>query len=108
MKEQYYKQVWIESERDIPKKGRFWTHQKMYEDSILTKFDFGTLHRRLWLKNIDWYLQPILQPKGLTDEEINEQATEQANKHPNLGYYEGYYDALHHARDQIQGNLRDK
>jgi len=106
MKEKHYKQVWIESEKDLPEEeSKYYVNEKEYNKYIyLCRFNLSDKSKQVWLRDIDWYLKPIEQPKGLTDTGIEKKATEQANKHPNLGYYEGYYDALKYSRGQMQGN----
>lgn len=55
---QLFRVKFIKDESDLPKKGLFWVHQKTYTDSLINKHDVGMPHRKLWIKHIDWYLQP--------------------------------------------------
>jgi len=61
---EYFKKIYIKTKDDLPKEGICYVHEKLYEDSILMLFNFATGHRRLWVKNIDWYLQLV------TEEEL--------------------------------------
>ena len=82
MKEQHYKQVWIESEKDLPKKEGYY-FIKINAGDKYEKGSFGDIEkfdpndeddRFSWLHSVDYYLAEVKQPKGLTDEEIEKEA----------------------------------
>jgi len=110
--QQHFIQVWINGKKEkLPKKSRrYIAHIYMgsKENGFYSVVELNWKAFKEHINIIDWYLQPIPRPKGLTDTGIEKKATEQANKHPNLGYYEGYYDALKYSRDQMQDNLREE
>jgi len=59
MKE-YFEKIHIKSDHDLPKEGKYMVHCKVYDD-LIQLWDCATPHRRLWTKNIDWYLRPVEQ-----------------------------------------------
>jgi len=82
MKKQHYKQVWIESEKDLPKKEGYY-FIKINAGDKYEKGSFGDIEkfdpndeddRFSWLHSVDYYLAEVKQPKGLTDEEIEKEA----------------------------------
>jgi hypothetical protein len=87
MKEQLYKKVFIHSAEDLPKvKGEYFVHRKIAEK--LTSFlrfagDGIEYENALWMRSVDWYLQPIEQPQPeKTAEEILDKFKEYWNKRP--------------------------
>jgi len=76
MKEQHYKQVWIESEDDLPKvNGEYFAHARS-RDRIITMHWWdseGQYGIDVWMRTVDWYLAEVEHPKGLTDEEIEKE-----------------------------------
>jgi len=72
MKEQYYKQVWIESEKDLPKENGFYfikSKDTTGQGTGMIGYIDG-IDNLCWINNIDWYLQEVEHPE-LTDEEIS-------------------------------------
>jgi len=118
MKEQHYKQVWIESEDDLPKvNGEYFAHARS-RDRIITMHWWdseGQYGIDVWMRTVDWYLAEVEQPKGLSDNNIEEWADKKSlidDPHlPNLGGInskkkEDLIYAAKWARDQMQGNDR--
>ena len=123
--QKHYKQVWIESEDDLPEKlQKVFVH---WTDNMSTSLGTILQEREICRKRdtvlgIDWYLQEVEQPKGLTDEEIEKKALElcpiiylpdisiEGNENDDVNEYcrEVVVDAIQWARDQMQGNLREE
>ena len=113
MKEQHYKQVWIESEEDLPEDEGWYFVMTKKLDGFYTPFD----DKIWWLNHVGYYLKPV-EPKGLTDEEIEKKALElcpiiylpdisiEGNENDDVNEYcrEVVVDAIQWARDQMQGN----
>ena len=117
MKEKHYIQVWIESEDDFPeKKGMYWSgHNDAPNEMDLREYDPTDPDDRFVMRHLDWYLAEVEQPKGLSDNNIEEWADKKSlidDPHlPNLGGInskkkEDLIYAAKWARDQMQGNDR--
>ena len=74
MKEQHYKQVWIESEDDLPKvNGEYFAHARS-RDRIITMHWWdseGQYGIDVWMRTVDWYLAEVEQTEK-TDQELKE------------------------------------
>ena len=55
---EYFEKVYINSEADLPKEGRYDAHSK-YTDIINIDYPFNDLHRQEWIDKVDWYLRPV-------------------------------------------------
>ena len=105
MKEKHYKQVWIESEDDLPEEGMYHTDKgEKYFNPDRESKSFNE-----WMTDIDWYLKPV-EPKGLTDEEITNSRPylEKEASTPQMWKNIGFIMGAKWARDQIQGNRREE
>jgi len=88
---------------------------------------FESFKSEWWLENVKWYLQPIPQPKGLTDEMIKKQfptddkaimeiehirESESDSAKQLISLYRRFnklrQEGAKYARDQMQGNLREE
>jgi len=54
MKRELYEKVFINSEEDLPKEGKYIAHSKKHH--IIR--EFPVLWTQIWL-DIDWYLRPV-------------------------------------------------
>ena len=69
-----YKKVYIKTEEDLPKEaGHFIVCKRsgeIFRDYIYPKIDNSFPDANMWLKYIDWYLQPLSDQDLPSDEEI--------------------------------------
>ena len=78
----------IKSEADLPKKEGFYIMQ--YKNKSIGFMNWWEQDWRDWLKNIDWYLQPIEEQESITDEE----KTKEFLKGYRKGLREGFKNGL--------------
>jgi hypothetical protein len=66
MKEELYRKVYIKDASDLPKEGIYYCHFKIHNSTgKLKKWSFTKgSNDYYWLRDIDWYLQPIEQSEG--------------------------------------------
>jgi len=70
MKEETYKKVYIRSEADLPKEGKYDTMFKTKHFYDQFTYD-PSKNKKYWLDTVDWYLQPIEPlPAPVSDEMI--------------------------------------
>jgi hypothetical protein len=78
-----YIKVWIKTEEDLPKEaGHFIVCKRsgeIFRDYIYPKIDNSFPDANMWLKYIDWYLQPLSDQDLPSDEEIEEWIKADAN-----------------------------
>ena len=88
MKEETFRKVWIKSEEDLPKKNNPFLLAHFKKGNETEEFTFGWYPyksdmKEIWLRDIDWYLQPISQPEQEqnkpTDSDIECAATDYAD-----------------------------
>jgi len=73
-----YEKIYIKSESDLPKKtGNYFVAEKDNNKYIfLCSFECNNVMSKLWLRDIDWYLQPIELP---SEKLISEEASKQVS-----------------------------
>jgi len=119
MKPKHYIQKFIKTEDDLPEKlQKVFVH---WTDNMSTSLGTILQEREICRKRdtvlgIDWYLQEVEQPKGLTDEEIEKEAYNycayqgQPDGEPEFDEksYNDFIKGAEYARDQIQDNLKEE
>jgi len=111
MKEQHYKQVWIESEDDLPKvTGDYTCIIKDINQPAKLHFDINSKgkygYSQQWMKLVDSYFKPS-EPKGLTDEEIKKYALENYGRLSHIVTIQGIIiTALKEMRDKFKKPLQ--
>jgi len=56
-----FKKIYIKSEADLPKPGKYNVHYKQVGDDSLWLRDYNEEFKTHWLDHIDWYLSPVKQ-----------------------------------------------
>lgn len=68
MKDEYYKKVVIESEKDLPEDGNYLCHiiEGCVENCIIKRSNGHKAYKpKWWIDNIDWYLLPVNQEQSV-------------------------------------------
>jgi hypothetical protein len=73
--EELFKKVTIKSKADLPKEDYVYVSRTKQGHIALRRFDsevsnevsFSNVSVQFWLENIDWYFQPLPQPREVTD-----------------------------------------
>lgn len=99
--------VFIRSEKDLPKKGKYNVHYKQVGDDSLWLRDYDDEWKEHWLEHIDWYIieQPDAAPT--VDEQYLRDEFEQAMKRKNQDYAEGYVEGLQDGANDYMNHLTE-
>jgi hypothetical protein len=126
---EYFKKIYIKSEADLPKEDgeylSFHEHALLRDAISYRKFIFNDPQSiALWVHCINWYLQPLPQPREVTDDMLREIVASEKDKirkelmkGHNMCIAEGVrfselhwmnliYDVAKIVRDQMKGGIK--
>jgi len=106
---QHYRQVFIESEADLPKEdGEYFIQNKKFGLGSTHYWKINKARENTWLDQIDWYLLPVASDVTMPSDEDLESCYESFIRTNHLSReWEKHYELWHNGKSQISAQKRE-
>jgi len=110
--EELFKKVYIKSEADLPKWGNCY-EIKLHNGEHYQSMQYNQVQNKgWWMTNVLYYLQPLPQPREVTDEMIKEEAnklfpTSKPRNYLSEGQWMGFIKGAKFVKTQMKGGTNE-